>query len=198
MPAEHMRPTGLSQGYFCYTCGQHCNMVGTGHGAGVCESNPVLVAELIKLNSGESNMRRITDNATSKEPRLGDKLAKTIDELEAAKIKALNEKAAADLAKVRRERQELFNFVDDFRQYLIDVIVAEKVPAKKVTNYDRQRWIRDAVKGNAAHQDIWNSLRDWAREQRMTVIAREEHDGMGMESWITLTAEPVRAGTRGA
>jgi hypothetical protein len=198
MPAEHMRPTGLSQGYFCYTCGQHCNMVGTGHGAGVCESNPVLVAELIKLNSGESNMRRITDNATSKEPRLGDKLAKTIDELEAAKIKALNEKAAADLAKVRRERQELFNFVDDFRQYLIDVIVAEKVPAKKVANYDRQRWIRDAVKGNAAHQDIWNSLRDWAREQRITVVAREEHDGMGMESWITLTVEPVRAGTRGA
>ena len=196
MPAEHMRPTGLSQGYFCYTCGQHCNMVGTGHGAGVCEPNPVLVAELIKLNSGETNMRRITGNATSKEPRLGDKLAKTIDELEAAKIKALADKAAADLAKVRKERQELFNFVDDFRQYLIDAIVAEKVPAKKVSNYNRQQWIRDAVKGNAAHQDIWNSLRDWAREQRIAVIAREEHDGMGMESWITLTVEPVRSGTR--
>ena len=197
MPAEHMRPTGLSQGYFCYTCGLHCNMVGTGHGPGVCEPNPVLVAELIKLNSGESNMRHIAHSTQAKQPTLGEKLAKTIDELEAANIKALNEKAAADLAKVRRERHDLFEFVESFKQYLIDTIVAEKVPAKKVTNYDRQQWIRDAVKGNAAHQDIWNSLRDWAREQRIAVIAREEHDGMGMESWITLTVEPVRPGTRG-
>lgn len=129
--------------------------------------------------------------------KLGEKLAKTVDELEAAKIKALEEKAAADLAKIRKERQELFNFVDDFRQYLIDTITAEKVPAKKVTNYDRQRWIREAVKGTAAHQDIWNGLRNWAREQALVIIAREDHDGMGMDSWITLTADAVRPGTRG-
>lgn len=189
MPAEHMRPTGLSQGYFCLTCGMHTNMFGTGHGDGKCEPNPTLVAELIKLNQKDSVMKQTT---------LGEKLAKTIDELEAAKIKALEEKAAADLAKVRKERQELFNFVDDFRQYLIDTIVAEKVPAKKVTGYDRQKWIREAVKGDAKHQDIWNGLRDWAREQRMVVIAREDHDGMGIDSWITLTVEPVRPGTRGA
>ena len=205
MPAEHMRPTGLSQGYFCYTCGMHCNMVGTGHGPGVCEPNPELVAELIKLNSGDRKMKTVDGawvnpnfEVKLKQPTLGEKLSKTIDELEAAKIKELEAKAAADLAKVRKERQELFNFVDDFRQYLIDTIVAEKVPAKKVTSYDRQRWIRDAVKGSAAHQDIWNSLRDWAREQRLVIVAREEHDGMGMDSWITLTAEPVRPGTRGA
>lgn len=130
--------------------------------------------------------------------KLGEKLAKTVDELEAAKIKALEEKAAADLAKIRKERQELFNFVDDFRQYLIDTITAEKVPAKKVTNYDCQRWIREAVKGTAAHQDIWNGLRAWAREQALVIIAREDHDGMGMDSWITLTADAVRPGTRGA
>ncbi len=130
--------------------------------------------------------------------KLGEKLAKTVDELEAAKIKALEEKAAADLAKIRKERQELFNFVDDFRQYLIDTITAEKVPAKKVTNYDRQCWIREAVKGTAAHQDIWNGLRNWAREQALVIIAREDHDGMGMDSWITLTADAVRPGTRGA
>jgi len=187
MPAEHMRPTGLSQGYFCYTCGMHCNMVGSGHGKGLCESNPTLVAELIKLNQKDSVM---------KQPTLGEKLAKTIDELDTANIKALAEKAAADLAKIRRERQELFNLVDDFRQYLINTIVAEKVPSKKVTGYDRQNWIREAVKGTAPHQDIWNGLRDWAREQQLVVIAREEHDGMGMESWITLTAEPVRRGNR--
>lgn len=129
--------------------------------------------------------------------KLGEKLAKTVDELEAAKIKKLDEQAAADLAKVRKERQELHNFVDDFRQYLIDTITADRVPAQKVKNYERQQWIRDAVKGTAKHQDIWNGLRNWAREQALTIIAREEHDGMGMESWITLTVNAVRPGTRG-
>jgi hypothetical protein len=200
MPAEHMRPTGLSQGYFCYTCGMHCNMVGTGHGPGVCEPNPKLVEKLIELNRGDRKMKTVDGawvdpsfEVKLKQLTLGEKLAKTIDELEAAKIKELEANAAADLAKVRKERQELFNFVDDFRQYLIDTIVAEKVPARKVSDYDRQRWVRDAVKGSAKHQDIWNGLRDWAREQRLVIVAREGHDGMS----IALTAEPVRPGTRG-
>ena len=129
--------------------------------------------------------------------KLGEKLAKTVAELEAAKIKELEAKAAADLAKIRKERQELNNFVDDFRQYVIDTITAEKVPAQKVKNYDRQQWIRDAAKGTAKHQDIWNGLRDWAREQALIVVPREQHDGMGMESWITLTVDTVRGATRG-
>ena len=128
---------------------------------------------------------------------LGSKLANTIKELEAAKIKSLEEKAAADLAKIRKERQELFNFVDEFRQHLIDTITAGKVPVKKIRDYERQRWIRDAMKGNATHQDIWNELRDWARKQALIIVAREEHDGIGMSNWIVLTADAVRPGTRG-
>jgi len=50
MPAEHMTPRGLAQGYFCYTCGKGCNMVGSGHGPGKCEPNPTYVAELRELN----------------------------------------------------------------------------------------------------------------------------------------------------
>lgn len=50
MSAEHNRPNGLSMGYFCYRCGQVCNMYVTGHGEGKCEPNPELVAKLIELN----------------------------------------------------------------------------------------------------------------------------------------------------
>lgn len=128
--------------------------------------------------------------------KLGEQLAKTFAELETAKITALNERAAADLVKVRRERDTLNHFVDDFRQYLIDTITAEKVPAKKVSDYTRQEWIRQAIKRNAKHQDIWDGLSKWAREQALVIVAREEHDGVGMESWITLTANAVRGSTR--
>ena len=75
MPAEHIRPNGLAQGYFCYTCGQSCNMVGTGHGEGKCVPNPNLVKTLTYLNRGDKNMPTET---------LGQKLAATLDELEQA------------------------------------------------------------------------------------------------------------------
>jgi len=58
MPAEHRRPNGLSHGYFCHNCGMPCNMYGSGHSSNhgqVCEANPKLVAELIKLNSREED-----------------------------------------------------------------------------------------------------------------------------------------------
>lgn len=50
MTAEHMRPNGLSMGYFCFTCGGTTNMYATGHGEGHCLPNPELVAELKELN----------------------------------------------------------------------------------------------------------------------------------------------------
>jgi hypothetical protein len=52
MSAEHMRPEGLSQGYYCMRCGDGgVNMYATGHGPGKCEPNPELVAVLRKLNN---------------------------------------------------------------------------------------------------------------------------------------------------
>lgn len=50
MPAEHMTPRGLAQGYFCYRCGGTINMVGSGHGEGKCEPNPEYVKKLMELN----------------------------------------------------------------------------------------------------------------------------------------------------
>lgn len=46
--SEHMRPEGLAQGYYCFRCGQSCNMYATGHGE--CEPNPEIVEILKGLN----------------------------------------------------------------------------------------------------------------------------------------------------
>lgn len=55
MPAEHYRPDGtLAQGYFCPRCGAAgVNMLGSGHGVGKCEPNPVLVERLRQANKQE-------------------------------------------------------------------------------------------------------------------------------------------------
>lgn len=52
---EHYRmfegKVGLSQGYYCLTCGKPTAMLSPRHGPGVCEPNVNLVKELQELNS---------------------------------------------------------------------------------------------------------------------------------------------------
>jgi len=189
MPAEHIRPNGLAQGYFCYTCGQSCNMVGTGHGEGKCVPNPNLVKTLTYLNRGDKNMPTET---------LGQKLAATLDELEQAKIKGLEQQANADREKIRQERIKLSRLKDDTIATLTASIVEGKVPLVKIKDYDQKKWVQDAVKSKAAHQDIWDELTDWARKNALYIKIEDAHDGVGIESWINLTVVPVRPGTRSA
>jgi ribosomal protein S27AE len=49
----HRRPNGdLMEGYFCSRCGEGgVNMLASGHGHGLCEPNPTLVAELRAANA---------------------------------------------------------------------------------------------------------------------------------------------------
>ena len=185
MPTEHNRPNGLGQGYYCNTCGAPgLSMMGNSqHGSGKCVANLELVEQLDRLNGHAPHVTTATFKG-----KLGNKLAATVAALEAANINKLDAQAAADLDAVRKEREELKQFVDGFRHYLIDTITAEKVPAKKIKDYHRMSWIRNAMKGTAAHKDIWNDLRNWAREQALDIVASEDHDGMGMANWITLTA----------
>lgn len=61
--AEHYRPDGLYQGYYCSTCGRagvnlYGMHLGEQHGPGYCEPNPELVALITSLNTPEAIARR--------------------------------------------------------------------------------------------------------------------------------------------
>ncbi len=183
MPAEHIRPTGLSQGYFCYTCGQVTNMVGTGHGEGKCAPNPELVTELKRLNSM---------NPT----KLGDILKNTLEDLERARIKGLEAQAAADMDAIRRVRADVEDWLEHVRTHLVSQINAGKVPLKKVSNFSRQQWLRDATKGTAANHDLWSKFRQFWVSEGLEPAIEEAHDGVGMESWINLTVKVLPAKPR--
>ena len=58
MAAEQWTPTGLAQGYYCLRCGKCSNMYGTGHGSGLCESNPKYVKQLQELNTVDAEKHR--------------------------------------------------------------------------------------------------------------------------------------------
>lgn len=128
---------------------------------------------------------------------LGAKLSATIDELESAKIKSLADKSTADLEKIRKERAALESLRDETINQITSSIESGKVPRIVVKSYEKQQWIRSAVKGDAPHQAVWENLKSWARTNALVVRVIEEHDGVGIESWISITVDPVRPGTRG-
>jgi cell fate (sporulation/competence/biofilm development) regulator YlbF (YheA/YmcA/DUF963 family) len=121
--------------------------------------------------------------------KLGEKLKKTLDELEQAKIQGIEAQNRADMIKIRRERQELENFLNDIRETFVYQINEGRVPLEKIENFDRESWLKKAVKGDAEHQDLWNDFRQYWRSEGLEPKVSEAHDGMGMKSWTNLTVE---------
>lgn len=159
-------------------------MVGSGHGVGLCEPNPELVAELRRLNSGEQAMK------------LGEKLKQTLDELEQAKINGLEAQASADMEAVRRARADVEDWLEHVRVDLVAQIERGRVPLKKVTDYNRQCWLREANKGHAANFDLWSKFRQFWVGEGLEPVLEEAHDGIGIDAWINLTVKVLPAKAR--
>lgn len=120
--------------------------------------------------------------------KLGEKLKQTITELEQAKIAGLEEQAAADMEKIRRERADTKNWLEETKEKIVSQIESGKVPLVKVENYDRKQWFRDAMNGKAANQDLWNDFIQYFKSEGLSIDCKEDHDGAGMKGWINITA----------
>lgn len=121
---------------------------------------------------------------------LGSKLKTTLVELEAANLKNLQDKANADIEKIRKQRQEKVELFEIITQTFINQIENNKVPYEKITNYTLQEWIRNARLGKAEFNDVWYQFVNYFKNEKCGVVIEEGHDGMGMESWIILSLTP--------
>lgn len=122
---------------------------------------------------------------------LGERLKTNLDLLAQAQIRGADAKIAADLAKVKAERDRMFKFCNKLRDTFTVQINADKFPSYKEKSWDRQTWLDAAVKGKAKHQDAWDDLQRWAVGENLKVIVMDEHDGVGVESWKIITVEPL-------
>ena len=120
--------------------------------------------------------------------KLGEKLKKTITELEQAKIVGLDAQAAADMEKIRRERADTKDWLEHTKQKIVLQIESGNVPIVKVDDYDRKKWIHDVMNGKAANQDLWNNFRQYFKSEGLSIICKDGHDGTGMKEWINITA----------
>lgn len=119
--------------------------------------------------------------------KLGDKLKQTLEELERARVEGIEAQAAADMEKIRREREALAEWLENIRLDFTEEINAGKVPLKKIKAYDRQAWIKKAIAYKAEHQDLWTMFTKFWASEGLDVAALDGHDGLGQESWINLT-----------
>ena len=125
-------------------------------------------------------------------PALGDKLQTTITTFKKALIKTLQDQANADLARVQKEFDKRSKFVKKIRNSIMSQIESGKVPYVKITLHNDKEWILLAEKGAAPHQELWASLIREFGQEKLRLVVSEEHDGMGMEDWVVVTAVPSK------
>jgi len=125
---------------------------------------------------------------------LGQKLSGTLQEIAAAKIREEEARETAQSAKIRKERAKLDALVERIIEHVRSKIEDGMVPGLRVDAYTHQTWLRQARDGKASHQDIWDRLATWFASEALEIVLREEHDGMGMKSWITVAAAPRQEG----
>lgn len=128
---------------------------------------------------------------------LGNKLKKTLDELEAANIKKIEDQVNADLEKIRKDKKEKADRFDKIKEKFVEQIEQNKVPYMKITDYKVREWIRSAQKRNAEFQDVWEDFTNYFKNEKCSVVVKEEHDGAGMTGWMVLTLIPTLYGSRG-
>lgn len=124
--------------------------------------------------------------------KLGDQLQATITELEQGGIRAASEQAAADLKKVRADREARQFKLDQLKLKIVNVIKMDKVPFVKINDYSEQKWFKDALIGKAKNQELWTEFTEFFRNEKLAIQINNQHDGGGMESWITITVMPTK------
>jgi hypothetical protein len=122
---------------------------------------------------------------------LGKQLQATITELEQAKINKRAAQEKAVLSEVRIARDADSRWLTDKREAIVRGITGEKVPSCHVGDYDRQRWLETAKMSNARNQDLWDEFVQYFRAEELTVVVHDEHDGVGIKSWKTITVVPI-------
>lgn len=122
---------------------------------------------------------------------LGEKLRQNRGEAEAARIAKEKREAEEAAAREASKRAAHKRFVDRVKLELISRINEGKEPWYRVSDYEWQHWVRQAMVGNAPCQEIWSGMTHELRQEGLVVKINDGHDGMGVHSWINVYVDPI-------
>lgn len=124
--------------------------------------------------------------------KLGDKLKANIATIKFKEDEEKARKEQAARARLQEERgkiNRLFQYIDD--QLILDINDG-KIPRIKISKYEEQDWLKKAVGGDYIHDiDLWLAFELKWRAEGIKLKLEYCHDGMGMESWVEIVAEPI-------
>lgn len=124
---------------------------------------------------------------------LGNILKNTIDQKLRTEEKKKLEKQLREETKEKQERDELQRYLQHIKDQMIASIKDGKIPSYSVNAYHKQSWVISAVTPNttAKNQDLWDEFHQFWKSEDLDVIVKNDHDGIGMKSWITISLNPL-------
>ena len=128
--------------------------------------------------------------------KLGEKLRDIIRDENRAKFEAARKERDAEdqrRAVVRRDRTQL---IDRIKESFIHQIKNNRKPSYRIAPTDFRSWVnRCQTQAIWSDKDIWVSFLIWLDSEDLLVKITEEHDGVGIESWLVVGAEPCIRGS---
>lgn len=123
---------------------------------------------------------------------LGAQLQQTLNTLAANNLAQERAKDADALAQIAKDQKLREDLVQNLMASITDSVQKGLVPTHKITDYTLKEWIRNCLKSpKTAYYPIWNDLLQWAQTQQLTLSVHDEHDGGGMDEWITIRVHPA-------
>lgn len=128
---------------------------------------------------------------------LGTQLKSNIERIRIEAEEAAERARKAEEAKLAKERSSKVHLVERIKNQFILDIEEGNIPKVTVKNYNDQSWIKSSAgmktygSRDSTNSDVWHDFAMWAASEGMTIKIIDDHDGVGIESWIVISAEPV-------
>ena len=123
---------------------------------------------------------------------LGEKLKQIYESQKRHENRLQEEKLSREEKYRARRRQRFQDFCDYLQVDFCDDINRGRIPQKKITEWGKKFWLKEILQGESPdNQDIWDSLLDYFNSENINIVVTEENDGVGIDHWYVITAEPT-------
>lgn len=123
---------------------------------------------------------------------LGTMLATTLQNDAYAVVNREAARLAAIQARKDALRKSRVNMLDRFYERIESAITEGKVPAVKVKTYTNRQWIQNAFDRKTEEDvDVMRAFELRLIDEGLDLVLSEEHDGMGIESWLVIRVKPI-------
>jgi hypothetical protein len=125
--------------------------------------------------------------------KLGERLFYILQSIETEDQRRQREEKEEKERKAYYLRQDRLRLIKDIKGDISLYINHNKIPLYKISSYENYSWVLDCYRRFLVvdNGDLWRDFLVWLDQEDLKLKINEEHDDMGIQSWIVLTVEPL-------